>query len=499
MSGEVEEGSFIQSFVVTKYNPDGIIDWEKIYNPTNGNGSNGIIIKTTAANELIVYLVPEGFGPQSVKLKKYDASGALLWEFEKPVINANLYALFTDDAGNVYLGGSVLENESATSPVFMTMKVSPDGDELWTDYATTDDPNDNICALNAGKVAADGSVILVGASGQGSFFSSSTDITVLKYAAGGTLDWMHYVPVAGHNSAAQDLLFDASGNIYVNGAAQDADSFVEKTALAKLDASGTPLWTSLHEEPGRHSQSYTLKQLTTGEIVVSAFSVVYGVDNKVIAVKFDPDGNEIWAKDTELYHYYRDMSVDAADNVYVLSQVYTDAFPYRLFYGAGPFYAGDLKRIDAGGGETDEWFLGPELSTFNPVNFLPMPDGRLLIPGSLEHETTVFQGHYFFQSEYNLLDVDTPENPQANSDWLGQNYPNPARGLTQIPFYSENGGTVAIRLYDMTGKYIGDVANGDFSPGQNTVSLDVSGIQSGMYFYQLVSGNFKQTRKLIIN
>lgn len=498
MSGSVIGEEYVTSYVVTKYNGSGNVDWEKQFNPGNGNGSNGIQIITTADDALIVYLIPEGFGSQPLKLKKYDAAGNLVWEFTKTVYSPDLYAMYTDDSGNIYLSGGAMENETDEGRTFATIKISSTGTELWSTYTPSGNAEDNIYALNSGKVTPEGDVIVAGAVGQGSFFSSETDIAVLKYAANGTLQWFHTVDITDNNSAAQDLLIDATGNIFINGVAQDINTFRETIALVKLDASATPIWIGTHEESGRDSRSYTLRQLSTGETVVTGFSVIYGVNNKVIAVKFDTDGNEAWTKDTATEHFYRDVHVDAADNIYILNQIYASPFPQRLYYSSGPFYIGQMVRIDASGTESEEFFAGPELSAFNPVNLIAQPDGRLLVPGSLENELNFFQGYYFFESEH-ALGNDEHGNPETNHNWLGQNYPNPANGLTQIPFYSETGGKASIKLYDITGKYIRAIAEGNFDQGHNTVAVDVSGIQSGLYFYQITCGNFKQSRKLVIN
>jgi hypothetical protein len=77
------------------------------------------------------------------------------------------------------------------------------------------------------------------------------------------------------------------------------------------------------------------------------------------------------------------------------------------------------------------------------------------------------------------------------------NYPNPASTETTIQFTSA-GGLVQIALYDNVGKELMLIVNEPFSHGIHEVQLNVSHLPEGVYFYQLVNGNRKLSKKLII-
>jgi len=488
----------ISNYYVKKYSPTGNLEWEKVFNPSNGNESNGIKILANSNGELMVYLIPSEDAAYPLKVKKFTSDGTLLWDFSKNVFGSKLYAFFLDDSGNAYISGKAKENDSDIFGVFTTIKISNTGSEVWTDFATSPNPDDNIYTIESGKADADGNIYLVGASGFGGMIVQDTNLAVLKYAANGTLQWFNNYDIAGHFSAGSDLIFDQDGSLYVNGAAQSETEYNEKSLVAKINPAGALQWSSLYEEPGRHIRSYAVKQLSTGDLILVSFSVIYGVNNKIVLQKYDESGNRIWVRETELNHFYRDIYVDASDDIFMLSQIYTSSFPYRLNYSTSAYYIGSLIKVDPTGNGTEELLVGPELSAFNPVSLLPLPDGRLMMPGTLENEMFLFQGTYFFQTDHNSLGTGEHPNPEIKSNWLGQNYPNPAIGKTEIPFYIENAGEVKIKLYDSTGKYIMDVANDVFPQGYNTVEVNVSGLNQAIYFYQLVADNFKQARKMII-
>lgn len=86
---------------------------------------------------------------------------------------------------------------------------------------------------------------------------------------------------------------------------------------------------------------------------------------------------------------------------------------------------------------------------------------------------------------------------QANEIALLSNYPNPARTETTIQF-SSTGGLVQIVLFDGSGKEMMMIVNEPFAFGTHEVKINVSHLAEGVYFYQLVNGNRKLSKKLLI-
>jgi hypothetical protein len=82
---------------------------------------------------------------------------------------------------------------------------------------------------------------------------------------------------------------------------------------------------------------------------------------------------------------------------------------------------------------------------------------------------------------------------------LSQNYPNPFNPNTHIGFRIADFGFVSLKVYDIMGKETAVLVNENLSAGEYTVNFDGSGLASGMYFYKLTSGEFTDTKKLILN
>ncbi|HAX49797.1 MAG TPA: hypothetical protein DCX92_12515, partial [Bacteroidetes bacterium] len=86
---------------------------------------------------------------------------------------------------------------------------------------------------------------------------------------------------------------------------------------------------------------------------------------------------------------------------------------------------------------------------------------------------------------------------------LSQNYPNPFNPATKIRFQipasvETTRRVVSLRIYDISGKEISTLVNGELRPGVYEADWDASAYSSGIYFYTLTSGDFKETKKMML-
>lgn len=87
--------------------------------------------------------------------------------------------------------------------------------------------------------------------------------------------------------------------------------------------------------------------------------------------------------------------------------------------------------------------------------------------------------------------------------YLSQNYPNPFNPSTTIMFTvpinvkSETSNTKLV-VYDILGREVTTLVNEVKAPGTYEITFDASQLASGVYFYRLTSGNFVQTKKMIL-
>jgi len=81
---------------------------------------------------------------------------------------------------------------------------------------------------------------------------------------------------------------------------------------------------------------------------------------------------------------------------------------------------------------------------------------------------------------------------------LEQNYPNPFNPTTTIEFAIIKSSRVKINVYNSLGQLISTILDKQLLSGQHKVVFDGSNYTSGVYFYQLISDNYKSTKKFIL-
>jgi len=90
---------------------------------------------------------------------------------------------------------------------------------------------------------------------------------------------------------------------------------------------------------------------------------------------------------------------------------------------------------------------------------------------------------------------------------LEQNYPNPFNPVTKIKFdipksavsnSSAGNTTVVLKIFDILGKEIATIVNEKLQPGQYETEWNASNFSSGIYFYSLSAGNYRETKKLMV-
>jgi endonuclease/exonuclease/phosphatase family metal-dependent hydrolase len=85
---------------------------------------------------------------------------------------------------------------------------------------------------------------------------------------------------------------------------------------------------------------------------------------------------------------------------------------------------------------------------------------------------------------------------------LLQNYPNPFNPSTTIGYTLLAEGQVTLKVFDVLGKEVAILVNEVQHSGSYSIDFDASsaagGLPSGIYFYQLSTGVFKETKKLIL-
>ena|GEM_PF-3337324 len=145
-----------------------------------------------------------------------------------------------------------------------------------------------------------------------------------------------------------------------------------------------------------------------------------------------------------------------------------------------------------------------QLITFQPTTRNPEPDTLFRIPihfGSSDNSN--YLPLYFWVDD---VEVSGPDAIGDNGDVvsaltqysLKQNYPNPFNPTTTIEFSLPLKSDIHLFLYDMLGRVVQEMASGTYDSGSHKVTVNLSNLPSGVYFYTLKTNSFMNTKKLVL-
>jgi len=115
--------------------------------------------------------------------------------------------------------------------------------------------------------------------------------------------------------------------------------------------------------------------------------------------------------------------------------------------------------------------------------------------------------NYVYLSSKSYIDLPVVNVPVADSKEgnetpysysLSQNYPNPFNPTTKLGFRIADFGLVQLRVFNILGEEVATLINEVLNPGSYSVSFDGANLSSGVYFYQVKSGNFIDTKKMVL-
>ncbi|NOS84890.1 MAG: T9SS type A sorting domain-containing protein [Ignavibacteria bacterium] len=81
---------------------------------------------------------------------------------------------------------------------------------------------------------------------------------------------------------------------------------------------------------------------------------------------------------------------------------------------------------------------------------------------------------------------------------LSQNYPNPFNPQTKIKFAVPKASFTKLVIYDLLGREVTTLVDEELKPGTYEADWDGSNFSSGVYFYKIISGDYVETKKMVL-
>ncbi len=166
---------------------------------------------------------------------------------------------------------------------------------------------------------------------------------------------------------------------------------------------------------------------------------------------------------------------------------------------AGALYSSVVKdtfyfKIPGSGYTTqvEYYFAAQDIKLPTPlVSTLPSGGSGVNPPGSTPPSSR-------FSYTVTPVSIIKNENSTATEFKLYDNYPNPFNATTNIKFSIIENSEVVIKVYDVTGKLIKTIFNGNLTKGIYTFLFDANDLTSGIYFINFIAGNYKENKKIVL-
>ena len=422
-------------YLTIKYNSQGIEQWQKRY----GGPSQDIAMGITLDENRNVYVTGKEMtsGNLNCVTLKYSTGGTLLWEkqYDGPTGNYDMGKVIAAASdGSIYVAGST--ESPANAYDYLLIKYNSSGTEQWV--RTFDGPAHGTEGVRNMVLGYNNSIFITGISeGTGTEY----DYLTVRYNAAGYIQWSkrYNGPVNGDDHAVS-LAVDDIGNTYVTGYSMSNTGY--DYATVKYSLNGTFQWLK-REDGSNASDDYA------GDIAVDDDGDVYVTgyfkkanDNYLMAtVKYSSSGSQKWVKKYDVSGKVsegRNIFVDGSENIIV---------------------GGMSDRSGSGHG----WY----------EQFLVVK---------------------YTQSQYVIVN----RNGVPAEFSLSQNYPNPFNPVTKISFSIPDNSYTKLTVYDISGKQVAELVNGELEAGSYNIDFDASQLSSGTYFYRLESGSFAEVKKMIL-
>ncbi len=237
------------------------------------------------------------------------------------------HAIAVDDFGNVYVTGQSVG--SGTDWDYATVKYHPDGEVAWvTRYNGPADSRDvgvDIVADGSGNVYVTGHSVGAG---------NNSDCLTIKYQPDGDTAWVRrYNGPANSTDAGFGIALDLSGNLYVTGYSIGSESSEDYVTI-RYDANGNEAWVARYNGLGNgDDKAHAIAVDNAGNAYVTGASHGSGTSSDFATIKYDPDGNELWVQRYDGPETGADaaygIAVDNSGNVYVTGSSYDSDVVYQ--------------------------------------------------------------------------------------------------------------------------------------------------------------------------
>lgn len=178
---------------------------------------------------------------------------------------------------------------------------------------------------------------------------------------------------------------------------------------------------------------------------------------------------------------------------------YVDGFKiYRSYSDNGKFRFQEVADVSGG---TTTWTDNSYTAIpYNPLN----PPPRIVYYRVTAYYDEAYDVESVFSNEVSVGTNQIDKSGSTDDEvikytyQLEQNYPNPFNPATIINFELAEETNVTIKVYDILGRVVTELVNGNLNEGKHKVNFNAANLTNGVYFYTIEAGSFRDTKKMIL-
>ncbi len=347
--------------------------WEKRYNGIGNGYDEATSIFVDAAGNVYVAGASTGTGSGiDFTVIKYNSDGVTLWisRYNGPGNAADdAYLVKVDNLGNVYVSGASTGSGSGLD--YCVVKYNSTGVQQWASrYNGPGNATDEVYSL---QIDNSGNVYITGYSNGG---ASGDDMCTIKYNSSGVQQWLvRYNGSANNDDYGNSIQIDGAGNSYITGAVTRTGSDLDYITI-KYNANGNQIWAVFYNGPGNSEDFPSSNAIdANGNIYVTGYSIGSGTGRDYCTIKYNNSGIQQWVQryiGPDGWDEAWNVILDPAGNVYVTGN--------SAGTGTGDDYC-TIKYNNAG---TQQWvarYAGPGASNDYCNWVAPDANGNVYVTG----------------------------------------------------------------------------------------------------------------------
>jgi hypothetical protein len=460
------------------------ITFEKYYETLNNSRSN-TVLQTSDDHFLMAGHIDVAGSNHDIYLIKTDAYGDTVWTrtYHRQWTETPEVLVETADKNYLLAGHAVTRTGPSANDVLL-MKIAPNGDLIWTKTIGVQDDDEQIYDM---RPTSDGGYILCG-----QYDEYYTDIYyyLLKINANGDSLWSTlYNPAEGDRARGRGVVMTDDNKFVIAGYVKRGD--VNFAHLAKIDSVGQAVWSQTWNNGESDYLNDIQETADNGYILAgNTFNLGAGYMDYYL-IKTDSDGDSIWT---------RTYGGESSEFCYSIKQTADEGFimaGYGSSFGHGSLDCYLVRTNLDGDTLWTRSFGGASQDDTYEIKITS--DGGFVLTGGT-YSFGIGLNSYLVKTDHEgLITSVLDENLTTSRTFhLSQNYPNPFNPKTIIDYELPIKNDVDLSIYNLLGQKVANLVSERQRAGSYQVEWDASFFSSGVYYFKIEAGEFKDVKKMIL-